>query len=77
MKVKILEESIKHEIDSTIQVFEKDEVRSVPDNVGEYFCGLGWAEDVSGQVKTGERSTTNRATLKVDNTNNSVEVSNG
>jgi len=77
MKVKILSESIKHEIDGVLQVFNKDEIRSVPNNVGEYFCQLGWAEDTSGQIKTGERSTTNRVNLRVDSANTSVEVTNG
>lgn len=77
MKVKILEESIKHEIDGVLQTFEKDEVRSVPHNVGEYFCKLGWAEDESGQVKTGERGTSKRVTLEVDNTETFVEVTHG
>ena len=37
------------------QRFESDEIRVVPDDVGAYFCRLGWAEDAAGIVPTGER----------------------
>jgi len=51
MQVKILEEKILDGKD----VFLKDEIRTVSDDTGTYFCSLGWAEDVSGAVATGER----------------------
>lgn len=34
--------------------FEAGEVRVVPDEDGAYFCANGWAEDVAGNVPTGE-----------------------
>ena len=77
MRVKILEESIKHDIDGVLQTFEKDDVRGVPDSVGEYFCSMGWAEDVSGNIPTGERDVNKRASIAVDNVKASVEVTNG
>jgi len=37
------------------QIFHKGEVRVVPDEEGEMFCGLGWAKDVDNKIATGER----------------------
>lgn len=54
MNVKITDEKIIHGRDA----FFKEEVRVLDDDVGEYFCKMGWAEDVDGSVSTGERSTT-------------------
>lgn len=34
--------------------FEAGEIRQVSDENGAYFCDCGWAEDVSGEVPTGE-----------------------
>ena len=77
MKVKINEETIKHEIDGVLNVFLKDEERAVPDEVGAYFCKQGWAEDVSGSVETGVRDADSNVGLAVDNTASAVEVDNG
>jgi hypothetical protein len=77
MQVKILEESIKHEIDGILNVFTKDEVRSVPDEVGQYFCANGWAEDVAGDVETVERDANADVSLDVDSVVSNVEVTNG
>ena len=38
--------------------FEAGDIRTVPDDLGAYFCAAGWAQDVDGAVATGERSTT-------------------
>lgn len=40
------------------EVFEAGDVRTVADDLGEYFCSCGWAKDVDGNVETGERNTT-------------------
>ena len=77
MRVKILEKDIKHEIDGVLSQFEKDEVRSVPDSVGTYFCANGWAEDVDGNVKTAGRDVNRLAMLDVDSAVSNVEVDNG
>lgn len=66
MRVKILEDKIRHAIDGVPHEFLKDEVRVVPDADGAYFCALGWAEDVDGVVKTGERVVNKVQTLTVD-----------
>lgn len=52
-QVKILEEKILHAGD----VYRKEEIREVSQEVLEYFCGEGWAEDVTGTVATAPRST--------------------
>lgn len=77
MKVLILDECIKHEIDGVLHTFTKDEQRTVPDEIGAYFCKHGWAEDVSGSVETGVRDTNSNVGLDVDNTASAVEVDNG
>lgn len=61
MKVKMLEKVI-HEG----AVFEADEIRVVPDNVGKYFCDNGWAEDTEGKVATGERQLTPKRVVAAD-----------
>ena len=53
MKIELLE-TVLHGRDR----FEAGDIRTVPDEVGAYFCGNGWAKDVDGTVATGERSTT-------------------
>ena len=55
MKVRITEKTgIRHDG----QFYEHDEVRVVPIKVGTYFCANGWAEDLDGNVPTGERDLT-------------------
>ena len=77
MKVEILEPSIKHEIDGVLVTFEQGEIRSVPDNVGSFFCANGWAKDVDGNVETAERDVNRLAMLDVDSAVSNVEVDNG
>lgn len=50
MKIEMLEKVL-HGRD----VFEAGDVRTVPDDVGAYFCACGWAKDVDGNVETAER----------------------
>ena len=52
MKIEMLEK-VMHGRD----VFEAGETRVVDDDLGAYFCGLGWAKDTAGRVPTGERNT--------------------
>ena len=60
MKVEILEKEIKHGGPNGLEIFAEGEIRVVPDHVGEYFCRLGWAKDVDGNVETGERDTSRK-----------------
>ena len=57
MKVKVLEEKLRGADPETGQRYnlERDDVITVPDEVGERWVTNGWAEDVAGKVKTGER----------------------
>jgi len=50
MKIEILEK-VMHER----EVFEEGDMRTVPDELGRYFCECGWAKDVDGGVETGKR----------------------
>lgn len=52
MKVKMLEKVL-HGRD----IFEKDDIRSIPDELGAYFCNCGWAEDIDGNMATSARDT--------------------
>ena len=63
MKVEILEENgIKHgNKDGILEVFNFGDIRTVPDDVGEYFCALGWAKDVDGKTPTAERDISRKA----------------
>jgi hypothetical protein len=51
MRVKVLEESLK---DSGYDL-TKDDTITVSDELGQYWCDHGWAEDTSGAYETGER----------------------
>lgn len=51
MRVKVLEKSLK---DGGYNLVEGDTI-TVPDELGATWCGHGWAEDVDGNVATGER----------------------
>lgn len=56
MRVEITEQTgIRHDG----AYFSFGDVVTVPDAVGAYFCGLGWAKDVEGKVATGDRNTSN------------------
>lgn len=61
MQVKFLEQ-IKHQGNN----YEADDVTTVDDQTGAYFCSNGWAEDLSGSVPTAERDVNRRVTLDVD-----------
>jgi hypothetical protein len=61
MKIELLEK-VKH--DGT--TYEAEEVRVVPDAIGEYFCKNGWAKDLDGNVETGVRDTTARKVQPAD-----------
>ena len=61
MQIKVtIEYGFKHEGDT----FEFEDVRTVNDEDGEYFCRAGWAEDLSGKIETASPSTTD-VVLKV------------
>ena len=47
-------EALERFLDGT-NVYEKGDVRTVPDEDGAYFVRNGWAKDVEGKVDTGER----------------------
>jgi hypothetical protein len=51
MQIKVLEDKF---LDGR-EVFLKDEIRTVDDERGRRFVEYGWAEDVAGVVKTGDR----------------------
>ena len=64
MKVKILEDGgIRH----GGQHFANGDEVTVSDEVGEAWCGAGWAKDLDGNVETGERRTDGNVTLSVEN----------
>jgi len=72
MKVKILSEKILHGRDA----YYKDEIREVPEDVGVYFCTMGWAQDPEGKIKTGERKSNRRPVLSVEGGKIKMEDSN-
>ena len=53
-------------ISSDGYVLEKDDVLTVPDEIGASWCRNGWGRDTSGAVETGERRVLD-ARLLVDN----------
>jgi hypothetical protein len=63
MKVEILEETGIRE--AGVLYSHEDQV-TVSDEVGERWCGAGWAKDLAGKVETGERRTDLNVTLSVD-----------
>lgn len=75
MKIKVLEERLS----SDGFLGEKGDVFTVPDHIGEKWCGLGWAEDVAGQCKTGERCVRSVTVnpKKLSQQQSTKEVSNG
>lgn len=58
MRVKILEESLRSVCRETGQRYNlsRDDVVTVADSTGAHWCAMGWAEDVAGEVETGERT---------------------
>jgi len=61
MKIKVLEEKFTHGRD----MFYRDEVRVVDDALGTLFVENGWAEDLDGNVATGDRNKSHGRTLEV------------
>lgn len=55
MRVEMLE-TVKHGREQ----FVAGDVRVVPKDVGEYFCGCGWAKDTGGAVPTAARDTSRK-----------------
>jgi hypothetical protein len=57
MRVEVTEDrlSTKDRETGRLYVQEKGDIITVPDALGERWCGLGWAKDVAGKVATGER----------------------
>lgn len=51
MKVKVTEEVLRSDGYNLVD----GDTLTVPDEVGTKWCGLGWAEDVDGNIETGER----------------------
>ena len=55
MQIKILEASIKLNVDGKLVRFSKDDVATVSTEVGTTCVQFGWAEDTSGAAPTGVR----------------------
>lgn len=60
MKIEILED-FKHDRDQ----YSKGETRVVDQDLGEYFCKVGWAKDSDGKVKTGDRNAMHGQRLEI------------
>jgi hypothetical protein len=56
MQIK-LNEAVKHfdKVENRMLILSADDVVTVRDEVGAYFCEMGWAEDVAGKCPSGER----------------------
>ena len=61
MQIKVLEAKFLDGQDA----FFKDEIRVVDYDRGKRFVENGWAEDVSGEIATGDRQASHGKTLKV------------
>ena len=68
MRIEILE-TIKEGRDE----FVKDDIRTVSDELGKYFCDNGWARDVTGQANTAERETA-EVSITPDNVTHATEA---
>jgi hypothetical protein len=68
MKIEMIE-TVKHERDEYLA----EDQRTVPDELGAYFCANGWAKDIEGQVPTGERKT-GVATVTPDNVKHTTKA---
>ena len=69
MKIKLLE-TVKH---GGHEYVADDEV-TVADDLGEYFCTAGWAQDLAGDIKTGDRLAAHGAQLEVDNGRMALQI---
>src|SRR3990167_2615112 len=63
MKIKVLEEKFLDGRDTYL----KDEIRTVEDERGRRFVENGWAEDLDGVVKTGDRDKSHGRNLDIQN----------
>ena len=73
MKVEVLT-TFKHEGSP----FEEGDIRTVADEVGEYFCRAGWTKDLAGKVKTEAPEKGDIVLMVQDiNQNNVVGTANG
>lgn len=68
MKIEMLEDVLHGR-----EQFSEGEVRLVDEDVGQYFCSNGWANDLEGKVETGERRT-DHATLTPDSVAQKMNV---
>lgn len=55
-------------------LFRKGEIRVVEPEQAGYFCGLGWAKDLGGELATGTPDTSPK-TLEVQNGKHASKVS--
>lgn len=55
MQVKVLSETVKDLVDGRLVIASQGDQITVPDEKGREWCANGWAEDVAGQVTTGDR----------------------
>lgn len=71
MKIKVLEAKFMHERDCYL----RDEVRVVPAGLGKMFVENGWAEDLGGSVKTGDRNKAHGRTIVLEVQNGTIGTS--
>ena len=55
MKIEILENEIKLNVDGKLQRNVKGDIVTVTDEIGAICCQYGWAKDADGTIETGER----------------------
>lgn len=55
IKVEILEDTLKDTIAGIAITLHKGDQVSVDREIAKYWCRLGWAKDIKGKIKTGER----------------------
>lgn len=55
--------------------YENGEVREVSEDSGAYFCGCGWAKDMSGNVQTAERQKNGEVRLDIRGSNHNQTAS--
>ena len=53
--------------------YEAEDVKTVSDELGDYFCRAGWAKDLSGVVPTATPNL-NETVLLVENNNHSTAM---
>lgn len=55
MRIKVTEETLKLNIDGKLVAFHEGDQVTVDEDIGRLACAHGWAEDLDGNVETGER----------------------